>query len=341
MPLVIVSSDGAFTPAAAKATGKPILLLQAASTPARSTARTRCTNQPSTRQPRIASRVLAVDLAGVDAALQQQDGLAGGLGRGRREGAVGRNDDQRHLAALRRPAEAGHLDDIGSARFQPMEVVHGLGICRGRTKVGLFRHRLPDLGDVFGGCGAGEEQDKAGDEEKSFHGRHFSPSHIHRKERKERKEHRKGHRMIGPSRLPLRILILFTAAVAVAVPVPAAAPAPVSGIPGLLVRLRRPSVVPSAWSLGWWIEGSATTPMGRRRPATLPGQQTASRLPGEPGMTMCATGCGAGRTLGHIVKPRTPRIAPFPPTRGSLGSGPGCGRWLLPLSLLAVADRCH
>ena len=54
-------------------------------------------------------------------------------------------------------------------------------------------------------------------------------------------------------------LIAVPAAVSVAAPDAAAdaAPVPVSESlnPGLLVRLRRPSVAPSARSLGWWIEG--------------------------------------------------------------------------------------
>ncbi len=57
---------------------------------------------------------------------------------------------------------------------------------------------------------------------------------------------------------------------------------------------------------------AATALLGRRRPASGPGEMLSSCLPGEPGMTMCATDSGAGRPLGHIVKPRTFERRPIP-----------------------------
>ena len=125
--------------------------------------------------------VLAVDLAGVDPALEQQDGLAGGLGRGRGEGAVGRDDHERQLATLGGFPETRDPNDIGSARLDPAKKVHGFGMSRGRAEVGFFRHRLPSLWDLVGEGRAGSEGDEGDEAKQSFHGRHSSPSQFYRK----------------------------------------------------------------------------------------------------------------------------------------------------------------
>jgi len=101
---------------------------------------------------------------------------------------------------------------------------------------------------------------------------------------------------------------------------------------GLLVRLRRPSVVPSAWSLGWWIQRSATTPMGRRRPPSEPGQKTASCLPGEPGSAIVRNVPRCREVDGAQWRARHARGRLL-----SLGPGEGFGP-VLGAAVLAPAD---
>ena len=82
-----------------------------------------------------------------------------------------------------------------------------------------------------------------------------------------------------------------------------------SASPGLLVRCdfvpadQRRTIGVVARGL---IEKAATTPMARRRPASLPEQQTASRVPGEPGWTLCWRRHKAWWSIRHNVEPGTP-----------------------------------
>ncbi len=105
----------------------------------------------------------------------------------------------------------------------------------------------------------------------------------------------------------------------------AAVPAADSLGTGLLVRLRRPSVVPSAWSRGWRIGRAATTPMGRRRPPSAPGKDFRIARPGGARQRHCAervalpVGCA-----GTMACPARPSEAPVLPTRDSLCRS--CGR---------------
>ncbi len=63
---------------------------------------------------------------------------------------------------------------------------------------------------------------------------------------------------------------------------------------GLLVRLRRPSVVPSAWSLVWWIGGSATPPMATPAACLRAGRVGRRASRGSPVATLCGTRRVAG-----------------------------------------------
>ena len=69
---------------------------------------------------------------------------------------------------------------------------------------------------------------------------------------------------------------------------------------------------------------AATTPMGRRRPPSAPGGMLSSRLPGEPGMTLCGAGRVAGERRRHNVKPRTPMWRAVRVPGGGIGRGSGC-----------------
>jgi len=52
--------------------------------------------------------------------------------------------------------------------------------------------------------------------------------------------------------------------------------------------------------------------MVRRRPPSQPGEETATRLPWEPGMTLCGERREAGWLFRHNVKPGTPMGRGFP-----------------------------
>jgi len=71
-----------------------------------------------------------------------------------------------------------------------------------------------------------------------------------------------------------------------------------SRTPGLLVRLRRPSVVPSAWSLGWWIEGLRPRRWDAGGLLLSRESQAEACLPGEPGI-----GIVWGATRARVVDP--------------------------------------
>ncbi len=91
---------------------------------------------------------------------------------------------------------------------------------------------------------------------------------------------------------------------------------------GLDARFLAPSA-PAFWTAAtlWRLSGpashhrrgraleagrAATTPMGRRWPASLPGEPTSRRSPREPGMTLCGERREAGWSIRHNVKPGTP-----------------------------------
>jgi hypothetical protein len=122
--------------------------------------------------------------------------------------------------------------------------------------------------------------------------------------------------LTSPRSLPWSLtLFLSTAPVAVAVPatvpVPDADAASGSFDPGLLGRLRRPSVARSVWSEN--RTGRIATTLIPRAAASIEAGRDAPgrRRRGVPGMTMCGTGRRAGRLVGHIVKPGTSRCRGF------------------------------
>ncbi len=181
--------------------------------------------------------ILAVDLAGVDSTLEQEDGFAGGFGRVRGERAVGRDDHERQLAALGRSTETGDSNDIGCAGLDAPKEVHGLGEGRSCAEVGFLRHRLPDLRDIFGDCEAGEERDEGDEAEESFHGPVLYRVRVRVRVRvRFRSRSRSRSRCDDPSprQYPSRKRIRLRD----------------SFVPGLLGRPRRPSVARTAWSFG-------------------------------------------------------------------------------------------
>ena len=109
----------------------------------------------------ISDGVLALDLAGVNAALDHDHDLVG-LGRGfRREGAILGDDQRDHGAAFGRGADVEHLDEARGA-LQAVRDLDGFGVRRGLVPVGLFaggeqigRRGLGAGGERCGGLGGG------------------------------------------------------------------------------------------------------------------------------------------------------------------------------------------
>jgi len=99
-------------------------------------------------------RVLALDLSGVDAALDEHHHFAG-LGRGvRSECAVLRDDQRDHGAPLGRGADSLHFDEARGA-LQAVRDLDGFGVRCGLVPIGLFAG-----GQQVGGrrLGAGRER---------------------------------------------------------------------------------------------------------------------------------------------------------------------------------------
>ena len=84
-----------------------------------------------------------------------------------------------------------------------------------------------------------------------------------------------------------------------------AATARVSRNTGLLGRLWRPSVAPSAWSRGGMIDGTATAPMVRRRPPSEPEELLSSRFPRSARFGIVPGALRAGALFRHNAEPRT------------------------------------
>jgi hypothetical protein len=114
-----------------------------------------------------------------------------------------------------------------------------------------------------------------------------------------------------PCPLPLPLPLIL--------PLPPAAAAD-SVSPGLLVRLRRPSVVPSAWSLGWWIASALRAPRPtlarlRSEPSSLC-DDGLTRSPAERGLKGCDHADGtpaAYPPAGRTRQRRAPRGSPAAP----------------------------
>ncbi len=78
-------------------------------------------------------------------------------------------------------------------------------------------------------------------------------------------------------------------------------------------------------------------PMVRRRPASKPGELTSRRSPREPGMTLCGERREAGWSIGHNVKPGTPRWRGFRVARSGVGAGEGkLSAWINTISRSAA-----
>ena len=110
-------------------------------------------------------RVLAVDLARVDAALQEHDRLRQAAGRRRRERLLLRHHDQRQRTSLLGRAERVELH-VRRARLQPLEQRERLVVARRRAEGRGLGARQEVRGWLAGGGGrARERQGESGDDE--------------------------------------------------------------------------------------------------------------------------------------------------------------------------------
>jgi len=118
--------------------------------------------------------IFAIDLAGVDAALDEQDRLAGGSRRLRREGAVRGHDDQGQRSTLAGAAEVGDPNQLGRRRFESVEIDHRLVVARSGAEIGFLRDSEPFVRKFVGG--GNECREEHGDCEKGglLHGGHSS-----------------------------------------------------------------------------------------------------------------------------------------------------------------------
>ncbi len=106
-------------------------------------------------------RVLALDLAGVDAGLHEHDLLAGCARGFRRELAVLRRDDEHEVATFGRDAEARQVDRARRGRGEPFQIRARVGVRRRGAERGSFRGRDPVRGHGegrFGSAGHGHAQ---------------------------------------------------------------------------------------------------------------------------------------------------------------------------------------
>ena len=115
------------------------------------------------------SRVLAFDLPGVDAGLDEDDLLARPARRLGRELAAARRDDEHQVAAFRRNAEARQLELVGCGGRELLQIGARIGITWRRFEMRGFRGRDPVV--RVRACGADGEQAENRSKPARHHGR--------------------------------------------------------------------------------------------------------------------------------------------------------------------------
>ena len=112
--------------------------------------------------------VLALDLAGVDAGLQQHHGFVRGARGGRIEGAIATGDRHRHRPAFGRAAESVEMDHARRGPLQPLQISQRVGVAGRGAEMGGFgrgdpvgRARASRMGGRGGNAKQEGQQDAA------------------------------------------------------------------------------------------------------------------------------------------------------------------------------------